>query len=144
MVTLTSSGRLTRSRIVDSSVVLDLFTADKEFYKRSLACLVKYGARGDLPINDIVYAEVSVGFSRIEELDEALFGAGFMGAPIPKEALFLAGKAFFAYRRRGGAKTSPLPDFIIGAHAAIAGVPFLTRDAARVASAYPGVTLIEP
>jgi predicted nucleic acid-binding protein len=130
--------------LVDSSVVLDLFTADHEFYERSLACLALYGARGDLLIDDIVYAEVSVGFRGIEELDKALFGAGFIGSVIPKEALFLAGKAFLAYRRRGGARTAPLPDFIIGAHAAIAGLPLITRDPVRIRDAYPGVRIIEP
>lgn len=130
--------------LVDSSVVLDLFTADATFYERSLACLARYGAKGDLLIDDIVYEEVSVGFARIEELDESLYGAGFMGSVIPKEALFLAGKAFLAYRRRGGTRVSPLPDFIIGAHAAVAGLPLLTRDPARVKKAYPGVRIIEP
>jgi predicted nucleic acid-binding protein len=130
--------------LVDSSVVLDLFTADREYYERSLACLALYGARGDLLIDDMVYAEVSVGFKGIEELDEALFGAGFIGSVMPKEALFLAGKAFLAYRRRGGARTAPLPDFIIGAHAAVAGLALVTRDPSRVRDAYPGVRIIEP
>jgi len=130
--------------LVDSSVVLDLFTADPTFYRRSLECLAEYGARGDLLIDDIVYAEVSVGFARIEELDEALFGSGFIGSVIPKEALFLAARAFLAYRRRGGSKTAPLPDFIIGAHAAIAGIPLITRDPSRIRDVYPGVRIIEP
>lgn len=130
--------------LVDSSVVLDLFTADKAFYERSLACLAVYGAKGDLLIDDMVYAEVSVGFHCIELLDEALSGAGFRGSIIPKEAMFLAGKAFLAYRRRGGTRTAPLPDFIIGAHAAITGLPLVTRDPARVRDAYPGVRIIEP
>ncbi|PKL08052.1 MAG: DNA-binding protein [Spirochaetae bacterium HGW-Spirochaetae-7] len=130
--------------LIDSSVVLDIFTADPEFYLRSLSSLAAWGARGDLLIDDIVYAEVSVGFSRIEELDEALYGAGFLGAPIPKEALFLAGKAFLAYRKRGGTKIAPMPDFIIGAHAAVAGIPLLTRDPSRIRHAYPGLRIIEP
>ncbi len=130
--------------LVDSSVVLDLFTADKTFYERSLACLALYGAKGDLLIDDIVYAEVSVGFARIEELDEALYGAGFIGSAIPKEALFLAGKAFLAYKKRGGTRVSPLPDFIIGAHAAVTGLPLLTRDPTRIKEAYPSVHIIEP
>ena len=130
--------------LVDSSVVLDLFTADPEFYESSLACLARWGAKGDLLVDDMVYAEVSVGFKRIEELDEALSGAGFVYAPIPREALFLAGKAFLAYRRRGGTKTAPLPDFIIGAHAAVAGLPLLTRDPKRVKDAYPGVVILDP
>ncbi len=130
--------------LVDSSVVLDIFTADPEFYHRSLSSLAAWGARGDLLVDDIVYAEVSIGFSRIEELDEALYGAGFLGSTIPKEALFLAGKAFLAYRRRGGTRTAPLPDFIIGAHAAVAGLPLLTRDPSRIRLSYPGVRIVEP
>jgi len=130
--------------LVDSSVVLDLFTADPLFCDRSLACLAIWAAKGDLLIDDIVYAEVSVGFERIEDLDEAVFGAGFMLAPIPKEALFLAAKAFLAYRRRGGSKTAPLPDFFIGAHAAVAGIPLITRDPKRVRDSFPGLTIIDP
>lgn len=130
--------------LVDSSVALDLFTEDPVFFERSLAALAAWGAKGDLLIDDIVYAEVSVGFSRIEELDAALAGAGFLSAPIPTEALFLAGKAFLAYRRRGGPRTAPLPDFIIGAHAAVAGLPLLTRDPERVRIAYPGLRIVEP
>ena len=130
--------------LVDSSVVLDIFTSDHKFYDRSLACLALYGARGDLIINDIVYAEVSAGFSRIEELDVALSGAGFMGSVIPKEAFFLAGKAFLAYKKRGGTRTSPLPDFIIGAHAAIVGIPLLTRNPSRIRDAYPQLWILEP
>ena len=129
---------------VASSVVLDLFTAGRTFLAPSVACLALYGAKGDLLIDDIVYSEVSVGFARIEELDEALYGAGFIGSVIPKEALFLAGKAFLAYKRRGGTRVSPLPDFIIGAHAAVTGLPLLTRDPARIKEAYPGVHIIEP
>jgi predicted nucleic acid-binding protein len=128
--------------LVDSSLVLDLFTDDPIWGERSRRALAEAAAEGDLLIDDMVYAEVSVGFSRIEELDEALGGAGFTLAPMPRAALFLAGKAFLAYRKRGGAKTSPLPDFIIGAHAAVSGLPLLTRDPARVRSAYPKLELI--
>jgi Predicted nucleic acid-binding protein, contains PIN domain len=128
--------------LVDSSVVLDLFTDDPVWGEVSRRALAQALAEGELLIDDIVYAEVSVGFSRIEELDRALFGAGFTLSPIPREALFLAGKAFVAYRRRGGAKTAPLPDFIIGAHAAVTGLPLLTRDPRRVTSAYPKLKLL--
>lgn len=129
---------------MDSSVVLDLFTADPVFFGSSFDCLSVWGAKGDLLINEIVYTEVSVGFDRIEDLDEALAGAGFLAVPMPKEALFLAGKAFLKYRRRGGAKIPPLPDFFIGAHAAVAGLPLITRDPVRVRDAFPGVDLIDP
>jgi len=130
--------------LVDSSVVLDLFTADPVFCESSLACLALWAARGDLLIDDIVYAEVSVGFTRIEDFDRALSGAGFRHAPIPREALFLAGKAYLAYKKRGGSKVAPLPDFIIGAHAAVEGLPLVTRDPRRIRDAYPGVVVIDP
>ncbi len=130
--------------LVDSSVALDIFTADREFYDRSLALLSRCGAVGDLCINDIVYSEVSAGFDRIEELDGAISGCGLIRLALPREALFLAAKAFVAYRRRGGAKRSTLPDFFIGAHAAVSDLPLLTRDPARVRNAFPSVRILEP
>ena len=130
--------------LLDSSVVLDLFTRDPMFYQRSLSLLTELGARHELLINDAVYAEVSVGFRRIESLNKALHVCEFVHGPIPKEALFLASKAYLDYRRRGGSGTSPLPDFFIGAHAAVAGIPLVTRDPSRVRAAYPGVEIIEP
>lgn len=128
--------------LVDSSVVLDLFTADPVFLDPAVSALSFWGADHDLCINDIIYSEVSVGFDRIEELEEALEGAGFKIIPIPREAYFLAGKAFLGYRRRGGVKTSPLPDFFIGAHAAVNCLPLLTRDPVRIRSSYPGVRIL--
>ena len=130
--------------LVDSSIVLDLFTADERFCDSSMALLTRWGSTHELCINDIVYAEVSVGFSRVESLDQALAGSGFRHLPIPKEALFLAGKAFLGYRRRGGARLSPLPDFFIGAHAAVSGIPLLTRDPERIRACYPTVRMMEP
>ena len=130
--------------LVDSSVVLDLFTDAPIWGESSRRALAEASAMGELLIDDIVYAEVSVGFSRIEALDEAIGGAGFVLAPIPREALFLAGKAFLAYRRRGGTKSAPLPDFIIGAHAAVSGLPLLTRDPERVRAAYPRLRILVP
>lgn len=130
--------------LVDSSVVLDLFTADARYCERSTGLLSFWGATHELCINDIVYAEVSIGFGRIELLDQALTGSGFRHLPIPKEALFLAGKAFLGYRRRGGAKLAPLPDFFIGAHAAVAGIPLLTRNPVRIRACYPTVRILEP
>ena len=133
---------IVKAVLVDSSVVLDLFTADPVFYDRSLACIAAWGAKGDiLLIDEIAYAEVSIGFTRIEELDEALFGAGFIFSPAPREALFLAGKAFRPQCRRGGVKTAPLPDFIYGAHAAISGI-VLTRDPNAYGHAFPGLSII--
>jgi len=95
--------------------VLDIFTADPVFYDRSLRLLAEWGTSHDLCVSDIIYAEVSAGFSRIEDLDRALQGAGFTVRALPKEAHFLAAKAFLLYRRRGGIKTTTLPDFFIGA-----------------------------
>jgi predicted nucleic acid-binding protein len=92
----------------------------------------------------MVYAEVSVGFRRIEDCDTALEDIGIVHEAIPKEALFLAGKAFLSYRHNGGTKTAILPDFIIGAHAAIRGYPLLTRDPSRVESAYPRLRIVSP
>jgi hypothetical protein len=130
--------------LVDSSIVLDLFTADERFCEPSMELLSAWGISHELCINDIVFTEVAIGFGRIELLDEALSGAGFRHLPIPKEALFLAGKAFLGYRRRGGARLSPLPDFFIGAHAAVAGIPLLTRDPARIKACYPTIRIVEP
>jgi predicted nucleic acid-binding protein len=97
-----------------------------------------------LIINPVIYAEVSVGFKRIEELEEALSPEIFLRKPIPWEAAFLAGKCFIRYRKLGGTKHSPLPDFFIGAHAAVAGLTLLTRDAARYRTYFPSLTLITP
>jgi len=97
-----------------------------------------------LVINPIIYAEVSMGFERIEELDEALPADSFRRDPLPWEAAFLAGKCFLAYRRRGGARRSPLPDFYIGAHAAVTGLPLLTRDARRYRTYFPHLHLLAP
>lgn len=130
--------------LVDSSVILDLFTGDPAFYQASLDTLVQWGSTHQLVINPIVYAEVSVGFTRIEALDEAITGAGFLTRTIPRQALFLAGKAFVFYRRRGGTRTTPLPDFFIGAHAAVEQLPLITRDPSRVQNAFPTVRLVVP
>jgi hypothetical protein len=95
-------------------------------------------------INDVVYAELSVGFLRVEEVDATIAAAQVEVAPIPREALFLAGKAFQLYRAGGGTRSGVLPDFFIGAHAAVAKVPLLTRDARRYRSYFPTVQLIAP
>lgn len=129
---------------VDSSVVLDVLTDDPAFYAASFACLVQWGSTHNLCIAPIVYAEVSLGFRRIEALDDAIDGVGIAIRSVPRPALFLAGKAFESYRRRGGTITSPLPDFLIGAHAAVEGAPLLTRDPERVRAAYPRLRIINP
>jgi predicted nucleic acid-binding protein len=99
---------------------------------------------GMLVINPIIYAEVSIGFERVEDLDEVLPADSFRRDSLPWEAAFLAGKCFLAYRRKGGIRRSPLPDFYIGAHAAVAGLPLLTRDARRYRTYFPHLSLLAP
>jgi len=106
--------------------------------------LAQCAESGMLVINPIIYAEVSVGFKRIEELDEVLPADSFRRDPLPWEAAFLAGKCFLAYRRKGGSRRSPLPDFYIGAHAAVIGLPLLTRDPRRYRTYFPHVRLLAP
>ncbi len=130
--------------LVDSNILLDIFEDDAHWADWSETTLQQYAASHTPTINPIIYAEVSVGFARIEELEAVLSGCGIHLLAIPKEALFLAGKAFLTYKRRGGAKNSLLPDFFIGAHAAVSGLSLMTRDASRYHSYFPGVQLITP
>ena len=130
--------------LVDSNVLLDIATEDPAWYDWSAAALASAANDGPLVINAIVYAEVSIGFATIEDLDDALPPEVFAREQLPYEAAFLAGKAFLAYRRRGGARSVPLPDFYIGAHAAISGHQVLTRDANRYRSYFPTVRLLTP
>lgn len=130
--------------LVDSNVLLDVATDDPRWGEWSRNALHETADRSILVINPLVYAEVSIGFARIEDLEESLPPALFRREALPWEAAFLAGKAFHAYRRRGGARTSPLPDFYIGAHAAIRGYVLLTRDARRYRTAFPALKLITP
>ena len=132
------------SALVDSNVILDIFTRDPEWFEWSSSVLVSAASRSGLVINPVIYAEVSVRFSRIEDLDAALPLDQFAGEPIPYPAAFLVGKAFVLYRRRGGARSSPLPDFFIGAHAAVTGHQLITRDATRLRSYFPNLDLISP
>jgi predicted nucleic acid-binding protein len=97
-----------------------------------------------LTINPIIYAEVSIGFTRIEDLDVALAAPSLQRLPLPWEAAFLAGKCYVAYRKRGGSRSAPLPDFYIGAHASVAGLSLLTRDATRYRTYFPKLRLIAP
>ena len=130
--------------LVDSNVILDVFTEDPRWFDRSAAVLARMAGDHELIVNPIVYAEVSVGFERIEELDAALPGESFRREPLPWEAAFLAGKCFVRYRRAGGSRRAPLPDFYIGAHAAVRGIPLLTREAARYRAYFPRLELILP
>lgn len=117
---------------------------DSDWYTRSSSALKKAGDESVLAINAIIYAEISATFHKIEDLDNALPITIYRREPIPYEAAFLAGRAFIKYRRRGGTRTSPLPDFYIGAHAAIAGFGILTRDPRRYRDYFPTVELIAP
>jgi predicted nucleic acid-binding protein len=130
--------------LVDSNVILDVLTEDARWLAWSADALAHAAERDVLVINPIIYAEVSVRFERIEELEEALPATFFRREALPWEAGFLAGKCFLAYRRRGGPRRSPLPDFYVGAHAAVRAMPLLTRDAARYQTYFPTLSLIAP
>ncbi|MBW1996827.1 MAG: PIN domain-containing protein [Deltaproteobacteria bacterium] len=130
--------------LVDSNVILDIFIDDPQWGDWSESALAEHGTASVLYINSIVYAEVSIGFTRIEELESALDKGGFQMLEIPREALFLAGKAFQKYRRGRGMKRTPLPDFYIGAQAAVLGMELITRDASRYRTCFPTVRLITP
>lgn len=130
--------------LVDSNVLLDVATDDPKWADWSGQTLSDLAADSVIVINPIIYAEVSMGFQRVEDLEEAVPSDLFRRDPLPHEAGFLAGKAFLLYRRRGGARSSPLPDFYIGAHAAVAGLRLLTRDASRYRSYFPTIDLIAP
>lgn len=130
--------------LVDSCVLLDVLTEDSQWLTWSLDALAEAAEVGPLFVNPIIYAEVSVRFSRIEDLDDALPGEDFQRIPLPWEAAFLAGKAFRDYRRGGGVKSSTLPDFFIGAHAAVRRLSLLTRDTARFRTYFPTVRIVAP
>jgi len=130
--------------LVDSNVLLDVLTEDARWLEWSSAALASVSTTAALVINPIVFAEVSVAFTRIEDVDEALSGTVFRREPLSYEAAFLAGKAFVRYRRRGGVRSSPLPDFFIGAHAATAGYRLLTRDPRRYRNQFPTLELVSP
>ena len=130
--------------LVDSNIILDILTEDKEWFAWSSETLAFYAEQNELVINPIIYAEISIRFDRIEDLEDVLSPSYFRRDPIPWEAAFLAGKCFLAYRRRGGRKRSPLPDFFIGAHAAVAGIRLLTREMSRYRTYFPTLNLIVP
>jgi predicted nucleic acid-binding protein len=130
--------------LVDSSVILDVATNDPTWGSWSAEALARAADESVLVINPIVFAEVSIGFDRIEDLEDALPAELYRRDPLPFEAAFLAGKSFLAYRRRGGRRVTPLPDFYIGAHAAVAGHQLLTRDTRRYRTYFPRLVLIAP
>jgi len=130
--------------LVDSNVILDVATADPRWLTWSARALESAANESTLAINPLIYAEVSVGFHRIEDLELALPATLYQREHLPFEAAFLAGKAFLKYRRRGGHRVNPLPDFYIGAHAAVRRFRLLTRDASRYRTYFPTVELIHP
>jgi predicted nucleic acid-binding protein len=132
------------SVLIDSSVLLDILGGEGSWVAWSAQALATAAETARIVINPIIYAEVSVRYSRFENLEAALPSAFFEREPIPYPAAFLAAKAFALYRRRGGVRVSPLPDFFIGAHASIAGYRLLTRDARRFRGYFPRLTLIAP
>ena len=130
--------------LVDTNVLLDIATEDPLWFDWSAAQLSKAANQDGLAINPIVYAELSVHYETLEALEAGLSGYAFARLALPWDAAFVAGKAFRRYRRRAGAKRSPLPDFYIGAHAAVSGLPLLTRDARRYRDYFPKLKIITP
>ncbi len=130
--------------MVDSNVILDVFLNDPHWADWSESKLEEYSYSFPLYMNSIIYSEISIGFKLIEELETAVGKAGLQLLEIPKEALFLAGKAFLKYKKRKGIKKNPLPDFFIGAQAAVLNLDLLTRDISRYQSYFPTVKLIAP
>jgi predicted nucleic acid-binding protein len=130
--------------LADSNVLLDVIQDDPQWADWSATQIERLADAGELAINPIVFAEVSVAYAHAWEVDQMLDRLALKRLDLPWEAAFLAGKAFMAYRQRGGARRSPLPDFYIGAHAAVAGCKLLTRDEQRYRTYFPGVKLIAP
>lgn len=133
-----------KTTLVDSNVLLDVATNDASWFDWSSQALESAANESPLAINPIIYTEVSIGFQRIEDLESALPSSLFRRDALPFEAAFLAGKAFLQYRRRGGGRATPLPDFYIGAHAAVGGFRLLTRDPKRYQTYFPSLELIAP
>ena len=130
--------------LVDTNVLFDVLYDDPAWAEWSTLQLEAAALRGAVAINDIVYAELSVRFGTIEALNETVADMGLVMAPMPRSALFMAGKVFERYRARGGVRTSILPDFIIGAHATVLDVPLLSRDTRRYRTYFPRLVLVTP
>jgi len=130
--------------MVDSCVFLDVFSQDVRWFGWSSNALAEAADAGSIVLNPVIYSEISIRFDRIEDLEMLLPSTIFEYQPIPREAAFLAGKCFLEYRRRGGRRSLPLPDFFIGAHAAVDRLVLVTRDAARFREYFPGLQLVHP
>lgn len=141
---LASRLRECRGVLVDSNILLDIATNDPKWSDWSGSALAECAEESTLIINPVIYAEVSIGYATIEALNVALPAYLYERAPLPWEAGFLTGKCFLAYRRRGGTRNAPLPDFYIGAHAAIERLALLTRDATRYRTYFPKLEVLSP
>jgi len=130
--------------LIDSNILLDIVTKDPVWFEWSFEALASVAEDFKLCINPLIYAEASIRFASPQEFDLTFPEATYMREPLPYAAAFVAGRAHLAYRRRGGTRTSPLPDFFIGAHAAISGFRLLTRDTTRYRTYFPSVELIAP
>ena len=130
--------------LIDSNILIDIFSDNPEWYKWSRDNLTYLSQMTNLYINPVIYSEISIGFRRIEELERYLAVMPVKTAYIPKEALFLAGKAYLSYRKKSGTKLSTLPDFFIGAHAAVNKWQIITRDPKRMSFYFPALKIISP
>ncbi|MCX5769538.1 MAG: type II toxin-antitoxin system VapC family toxin [Candidatus Hydrogenedentes bacterium] len=130
--------------MVDSCVFLDVFSQDARWFGWSSNALAEAADAGTIVLNPVIYSEISMRFDRIEDLEMLLPSSIFEYQPIPREAAFLAGKCFLEYRRRGGRRSLPLPDFFIGAHAAVEHLVLVTRDVTRFREYFPGLQLVHP
>ncbi len=130
--------------LIDSCIVTDLADTESARFEWSASTLERLDQNNTMVINPIIYAECSVGFARIEEVETLFETLGFVMKPVPREALFLAGKAFLQYKKRKGEKGNVLPDFFIGAHAAVSGYSLISRDKGRFSTYFPSVELIIP
>lgn len=130
--------------LVDTNVLVDVLSRDPNWFAWSSDTLARCAAEGPLAVNPIIYAELAVGFPRVEDLDAALPEPDWHRLPLPWHAGFLAGRCFAEYRKRGGSRPRPLPDFYIGAHAAVEGLIVITRDQARFQTYFPGLELVAP
>jgi hypothetical protein len=130
--------------LIDTNVLFDFLSEDAEWFDWSAAMIGEAADRGMVVINPIIFAELSVRYDRIEDVERVVPAEYFVRSPLPWEAAFLAAKCFERYRRRGGARTSALPDFFIGAHAAVTGMALLTRDPRRYRTYFPKLKIIAP
>jgi hypothetical protein len=130
--------------LVDSNVILDIVTEDKRWFQWSSETLAHFAEDHILNINPIIFAEIAIAFNRIEDIEVTLPPTYFRRLPLPWEAAFLAGRCYLKYRKKGGEKRSPLPDFYIGAHAAVRGMTLMTRDVSRYRTYFPKLTIISP